>query len=134
MKLSHIHAFIFSVIIIILIAGCSNSGSDISTAEPNLQDTATVADALRGAELYKQECFSCHGELEKGTEAGPPLLHKVYRPSHHGDVAFLMAVKRGVRQHHWLFGDMPPIEGLETADISDITAFIREKQKEAGLI
>ena len=53
-------------------------------------------------------------------------------PGHDADAAFLLAVRRGVQQHHWRFGDMPPIEGLSDDDISAITAFVRSVQEEVG--
>ena len=38
----------------------------------------------------------------------------------------------GVRQHHWNFGDMPPVEGLDTAAIDAIVAYVREVQERDG--
>ena len=44
----------------------------------------------------------------------PPLVHKLYEPGHHSDMAFIMAAKNGVRSHHWRFGNMPPKTLLST--------------------
>jgi mono/diheme cytochrome c family protein len=70
---------------------------------PSLSATAEA-----GRTAYERRCLQCHGLHGAGTAAGPPLVHSVYRPAHHADVAFALAVRRGVRAHHWRFGDMPP--------------------------
>ena len=44
-------------------------------------------------------------------------------PGHHGDGSFHQAVARGVRAHHWRFGDMPPVEGLSRRDVAGIVAY-----------
>ena len=50
-----------------------------------------------------------------------PLVHKIYEPSHHSDMAFVLAAKNGVRSHHWNFGNMPPVKGLTDADVKMVT-------------
>lgn len=87
----------------------------------------------RGKTLFTAHCAACHGADLKGSDKGPPMLHKVYEPSHHGDPAFQMAVGRGVRAHHWQFGDMPPIPGVTPDDVAHITAFIRMEQRKVGI-
>ncbi|WP_052667210.1 c-type cytochrome [Nitriliruptor alkaliphilus] len=94
---------------------------------------AADVDVDRGAELFAANCAVCHGDAADGTAAGPPLVHEIYEPSHHSDAAFLIAVQRGVQPHHWDFGPMPPISGLDAADVADITAWVRERQREAGI-
>lgn len=86
-----------------------------------------------GKPLYATHCASCHGVDLNGTEVGPPMLHRVYEPSHHSDAAFQMAVAQGVRAHHWQFGDMEPVEGLTPDDVAHITAYIRMHQRRAGI-
>lgn len=86
-----------------------------------------------GKSLYGKHCASCHGTDLKGTDKGPPFLHRVYEPSHHGDVAFQLAVKNGVRAHHWKFGDMLPVPGLIPDSVAHITAYIRAEQRRAGI-
>ena len=86
-----------------------------------------------GQPLYETYCASCHGADLNGTEAGPPLLHKIYEPSHHSDAAFQMAVAQGVRAHHWQYGDMPPVEGLTPDQVAHITAYIRMHQRRVGI-
>jgi len=86
----------------------------------------------KGKRLFEENCAKCHGADLKGTDKGPPLLHRIYEPNHHSDVAVQLAVKNGSRQHHWRFGDMPPVAGLTREDVGHITAYIRRQQKAAG--
>ncbi len=87
-----------------------------------------------GQRGFDASCAECHGPNAAGQEGvAPPLIHKIYEPSHHGDMAFLLAAKNGVRAHHWSFGNMPPVEGLTDAEIAYITLYIRELQRENGI-
>lgn len=92
---------------------------------------SAIAEAGRTA--YDQRCLQCHGLHGAGTAAGPPLVHSVYRPAHHADVAFALAVRRGVRAHHWRFGDMPPQADASLDEIEAITRYIRELQRGNGI-
>ena len=75
---------------------------------------------------FEAKCASCHGANAAGTEGiAPPLIHKIYEPSHHADESFQRAVSLGVRAHHWPFGNMPAIEGLTRGDVTMIIAYIR---------
>lgn len=90
--------------------------------------------AIQGEVGFQAICASCHGDNGVGRNGmGPPLIHRIYEPSHHGDESFQLAVKRGVRAHHWQFGDMPPVSGLTRADVTSITTFIREIQRANGI-
>jgi len=89
--------------------------------------------SAKGERLYQEKCASCHGKDLRGTDKGPPQIHIFYVPNHHGDPAYQIAVKYGVRQHHWRFGDMPPVPGLTPEDVGHITAYVRREQKKAGL-
>ncbi|CAN5696369.1 hypothetical protein BH23GEM7_BH23GEM7_26060 [soil metagenome] len=93
----------------------------------------TQADLAEGELLFHQFCAGCHGARAAGTEQGPPLVHRVYEPGHHGDYAFVRAITTGVRAHHWSFGDMPPVEGVEPEQIIRIIGYIRHLQREAGI-
>lgn len=95
---------------------------------PELSETAKA-----GAALFETNCAACHGADGGGTEAGPPLIHKIYEPGHHADGAFYLAAQRGARAHHWQFGDMPPVEGVSEADLAKIIAFVREVQRANGI-
>lgn len=92
-----------------------------------------MPNAARGKALYDEKCASCHGADLKGTDQGPPFLHRIYEPSHHGDAAFQLAVRNGVRAHHWKFGDMKPVPGLSADDVAHITAYVRSQQRRVGI-
>lgn len=112
------------------------------TAAPTTEATPTPTEAAPtaprfsgtdGRELYGQACAVCHGQALEGTNAGPTFLDRIYAPWHHADIAFIFAVERGVRAHHWNFGNMAPVEGLEHEQVLAIIAFIREQQRAAGI-
>lgn len=86
-----------------------------------------------GETKFKANCAVCHGERGAGTDLGPPLVHKIYEPNHHGDQAFQMAAANGVRAHHWNFGNMPKIEAVTPDDVADITLYVRWLQRQAGI-
>ncbi|MEE9542296.1 MAG: cytochrome c [Thermodesulfobacteriota bacterium] len=88
-----------------------------------------------GEVIYNNNCAKCHGKKGAGSVLGngPPLVHKIYEPNHHGDASFHMAVVRGVRAHHWSFGNMPRIEGVNKDQVNKIIKYIRGLQKEAGI-
>lgn len=89
--------------------------------------------AQRGEESFSKNCAACHGVNASGTQNGPPLVHDIYNPGHHGDRAFLMAVRRGVQQHHWPFGNMPPQPQVTGEELSAITRYVRELQTANGI-
>jgi len=87
----------------------------------------------KGKALYNQNCSRCHGINGVGTDKGPPFLNKIYRPSHHSNLSFQMAVLNGVRPHHWNFGFMPKIEGVSMSEAGMIIRYIRAIQQENGI-
>jgi len=89
--------------------------------------------ARAGKQLFDRSCAICHGENARGSEKGPTLIHKTYHPNHHADISFELAVRNGVRAHHWLFGDMPPQPAVTSAEVSQVTQYIRELQKANGV-
>lgn len=90
--------------------------------------------ALRGKSSFETNCAACHGRNAVGqVGVAPPLVHFIYEPSHHGDESFQRAVALGVRAHHWPFGNMPPIEGLDREAVADIVAYVRELQRANGI-
>lgn len=98
-----------------------------------LPDTLS-ANAQLGKLAFDSICADCHGPNAVG-QAGvaPPLVHKIYEPSHHGNESFQRAVALGVRQHHWPFGNMPPVEGLTRGDVAAIIDYVRELQRANGI-
>ncbi|MBL3586897.1 cytochrome c [Rhodovulum sulfidophilum] len=90
--------------------------------------------AEAGQAVFSDNCAQCHGTRADGREGlGPPLIHPIYEPDHHGDYAFLRAARQGVRAHHWRFGDMAPVPGVSTADIASVVRFVREVQRANGI-
>jgi mono/diheme cytochrome c family protein len=96
--------------------------------------TAAAPDPQRGEQLFEANCAACHGPAGQGTVNGPPLVHVIYEPGHHSDESFHLAVQRGVQQHHWDFGPMPAVPGLSREEVADIIAYVRDLQREAGII
>jgi len=87
-----------------------------------------------GQRAFDAACASCHGTNAQGRQdIAPPLVYKIYEPSHHGDASFLLAAQNGVRAHHWRFGDMPPVSGVTRAEVMDIVAYIRALQRVNGI-
>lgn len=92
------------------------------------------ANAQIGKQYYDGNCAKCHGDLAGGIQGlAPPLVHNIYEPSHHSDMSFYLAVKNGVRSHHWNFGNMPPIKNLEKTKVAKIINYIRELQQNNGI-
>lgn len=110
------------------LSGPFSRRSEVVVVVPSLSATAEA-----GRAAYDQRCLQCHGLHGAGTAAGPPLVHSVYRPAHHADVAFALAVRQGVRAHHWRFGDMPPQADMSVDEVEAITRYIRELQRENGI-
>ena len=98
-----------------------------------LRSLAVPQEFQQGQALYRASCVSCHGEAALGTAQGPPLVHIIYEPSHHADAAFILAAERGVRAHHWSFGDMPPRPEVSRMEVMEIVRYVRWLQREAGV-
>lgn len=111
----------------------------VAVAQGSPMVEVQVPDTLSGQAQIGQRgfeglCAQCHGENAAGRQGiGPPLVHRIYEPSHHADAAFLLAAQNGVRAHHWSFGNMPPVEGVTRADVMAITAYVRELQRANGI-
>jgi mono/diheme cytochrome c family protein len=119
-----------AVLLLTALAACAERDAS-SDAPPPLPPTPTAL--ARGESLYVASCASCHGVGAAGTAQGPPLAHMIYEPSHHGDASFRLAAQRGVRAHHWRFGDMPPQPGVSPAMVDEIVAYVRWVQRQRGI-
>lgn len=109
-------------------------GANFASAQPAPQPTAgLMPNPAQGKRLFDKHCATCHGEDLKGSDKGPPFLHPVYEPSHHGDGSFQAAVRQGVRAHHWQFGSMPPIQVVSPDEVAHITAYVRQQQRRVGI-
>ena len=112
-------------------------GGDAAPGDPIVEITLPTSfseTARLGQRVFEARCASCHGPHAVGQKGvAPPLIHKIYEPSHHGDAAFQLAVTNGVRAHHWPFGNMPAIEGLSPAQVTYVTRYVREIQRANGI-
>jgi mono/diheme cytochrome c family protein len=107
----------------------SGGGAIVEVTVPKLDSSLKA-----GETAFIQNCAACHGENAAG-KAGvaPPLVHKIYEPNHHGDMAFVLAAKQGVRQHHWRFGNMPPMPNVGSKEIATIIEYVRALQRANGI-
>lgn len=93
-----------------------------------------VGAAQFGQQVFQENCAACHGETAGGTDNGPPLVHDIYNPGHHGDQAFYAAVVRGAQQHHWSFGNMPSQPQVSREQTAAIIRYIRDLQVANGIV
>ena len=116
-------------------ASQDRAGPESGAALVSLQLPDTLStNAEMGKTAFDAKCAACHGPNAAGQEGvAPSLVHKIYEPSHHADEAFQRAVAIGVRQHHWPFGSMPPVEGLTRGDVKMIVTYVRELQRANGI-
>jgi mono/diheme cytochrome c family protein len=121
-----------------LLAGCRSSASDSETQPEEIASVvrqATIPQEHQAGEAaFNANCAACHGERGLGTDRGPPLIHIIYEPSHHADISFIVAADRGVRAHHWQFGDMPPLPDIPHDQVLAIIAYIRYLQEQVGIV
>lgn len=131
--------------VLICVVGCSEGqgdpGSTHASHDGAVQHAPVSRDASRpvpeeyqaGENRFNELCARCHGLAGLGTNTGPPLVHKIYEPSHHADFAFMRAAMQGVRAHHWKFGNMPKISEATPDDVNRIIPYVRWLQREAGI-
>ncbi len=117
----------------LLVTGCDKPNPEEARKRAFLPPVGFKKDALKGDTLFHEKCSGCHGNRGMGSDKGPPLIHKIYEPSHHADLSFYRAVNTGVQRHHWQFGNMPPISDMTPEDVAHIVAYIRKQQRRAGI-
>ena len=120
----------------LLLAGCQGDNGTPSSGPQGTEEPSELspdAMAQRGEELFNVNCSACHGLEAAGTDLGPTLIHRVYHPGHHTDASFHNAVKVGVRQHHWTFGNMAPVGGLKEPEVDNIICYVRGLQRQNGI-
>jgi len=117
----------------LILGACNKQDPEIVRKRLHLPKPGFVGNAALGRGIYQRECLSCHGIEGRGTRQGPPLVHRTYKPAHHPNTAFHLAVKNGVRQHHWHFGHMPAVEGLTPGEVEHVVAYIRRQQRQVGI-
>lgn len=114
-------------------AGTTSGSDDTALVKVILPDSFSDK-AKVGQVGFNAKCAACHGVNAAGKDGvAPPLVHKIYEPSHHGDESFQRAAALGVRAHHWPFGNMPAVEGVTRGDVKMITAYIRELHRANGI-
>lgn len=115
---------------IVLSGGANGSApnEDVALIIPDLTHKQET-----GRTVFDANCAVCHGPNASGSDQGPPLVHRIYEPSHHGDMAFLLAARQGVRAHHWRFGNMPAIDSVSEDEVVLVTAYIRALQRANGI-
>jgi len=121
------------LVLFILLAVFYERPEKIAKKAEYLPDKSFVGNIKQGSRLFSEHCVSCHGVDLNGSTQGPPLVHAYYRPDHHSDLAFYLAVYQGVVQHHWHFGNMPAMKHLTPEDAGHLLSYIRNEQKKAGL-
>lgn len=116
------------VLVVALSCGGTEGGNQTAFTPPPTPPTHS-----EGEVLFDQNCAGCHGTAGTGSEQGPPLVHRIYQPSHHADEAFYRAAAFGVRAHHWRFGDMPAVSGIQRQQVGYIVGYVRWLQRQAGI-
>ncbi len=117
-----------AALVALFTVGCSDNG----TIEQTDTGAGNASAGGLGAEVYATSCASCHGADLRGTDKGPSQLSIVYEPNHHPDDAYRSAIANGAPQHHWTFGDMPPVEGLSSEQVEAVITYIRSEQERQG--
>lgn len=130
---------VIAVIFVIVNRFNNPGGGGASSTKPGLIVAVTEPEtysalARDGKTLFDQNCAACHGANASGTDTGPPLVHDIYNPGHHADEAFVLAARNGVRAHHWPYGDMSPVDGVNEAQARAIATFVRELQVVNGIV
>ena len=115
-------------------AGEKKRVAQIGVPIVSIQIPKLTAEQKTGRALYTRRCASCHGTNAAGQKGvAPPLVHKIYEPGHHADESFQRAAALGVRQHHWPFGNMPPVQGISRSDVAQIISYVRALQRANGI-
>ena len=137
-----------AAVVLLAVVGCGDESTaqDTTTQSPATEqaavttpassDTARLAlsDMARaGEELFNANCSLCHGVNASGTDQGPTLIDRIYHPGHHSDFSFRNAAGKGVPQHHWTFGAMPPVATVSADDVERIICYVRELQRADGI-
>ena len=115
-------------IVYLVNSGGTSKIKPVAVIVPELSAAAQV-----GRTKFEANCMRCHGKNAAGSGKGPPIIHTIYRPSHHADLSFYLAVKNGVQAHHWPFGNMPPVAGVKEEEVKQIIQYIRELQRANGI-
>jgi mono/diheme cytochrome c family protein len=122
------------ILVFAALVGCTEPPPESAAEGAERVRTVPIPPELAAGEAtFNANCAPCHGERALGTSRGPPFIDVIYESSHHGDLAFIMAAQRGVQQHHWTFGDMPPLPNVTFEQVQSIIGYVRFLQHQAGI-
>lgn len=110
----------------------STSNNSAGTGKLNMPEFSAIE--VAGKAAFDANCAKCHGTHGIGTDKGPPFMHVIYNPGHHSDESFRRAVRQGVRQHHWRFGDMPSQPQVTDRELGAIVRYVRALQQANGVV
>ena len=82
----------------------------------------------QGEAIYSASCAQCHGGDLAGSDRGPSLLDPIYGPGQLTDADFADAVRNGVEERLWDFGDMPGNGSYSETQVAALLAFVRAEQ------
>ncbi len=125
-----IAAFVLGAAVLIWNAAKSPSRQSVPV---NVLVPALSEGEQAGERTFDQHCSECHGKNAAGTKSGPPLVHKIYEPSHHSDGSFFRAVRQGVTAHHWHYGHMPMLPAVSDPEVAAIVRYVRALQRANGI-
>ena len=122
-----------SALILLVLFGCGEADAPGNEKEEPASRLAMSGATGEGEALFNTNCSRCHGLGAVGTDQGPPLIHRTYAPGHHPDLSFHNAVRNGVWQHHWSFGEMPPVGTVTPDEVDKVICYVREAQRANGI-
>jgi len=132
LKLLFTRGSCITALLSVVTSACSLPQQGESTTKVVVPSADFIAEEKKGKQLFAKYCSACHGTNAKGTKQGPSLLHKMYNRHHHSDMTFYKAAQYGIYQHHWHFGNMPPVKNITPQQTGHIIKFIRVKQSTTG--
>jgi mono/diheme cytochrome c family protein len=94
---THLRLCLLALVIVAAAISLPVAAQSIQVPQPS---PGLMPNPAAGKALFEKSCASCHGANLQGSDKGPPMLSKIYEPSHHGDASFQLAVKNGSRAHH----------------------------------
>ena len=126
---------VVAALAVLAAAACGSEGDPQAGAQrPGDGAVYALSDTGREGEgLFNANCSVCHGMNASGTSQGPTFIDRIYHPGHHPDASFRNAVSNGVTQHHWVFGNMPPVSGVSSEEVDKIICYVRELQRANGI-
>ena len=121
------------LVLSMILAACEKVDPEERRLSLHLPPPGFKGDTRNGRTHFQKYCMECHGQEGKGTPQGPPLVHKIYQSRHHANLSFHIAVRDGVKSHHWSFGDMKPVLEITPEETEHVVAYIRQEQKKEGI-